>query len=48
MPDHHKQPAPRTAAEAAHLLAREGHHVHIVSEDIVCLRGGCRLDVTQR
>ncbi|MGW6210977.1 hypothetical protein [Streptomyces sp. NPDC055109] len=48
MPDDDLQPAPRTAAEAAHLLAREGHHVHLVSEDIVCLAGRCRLDVTTR
>ncbi|CAL9666253.1 hypothetical protein SUDANB145_07176 (plasmid) [Streptomyces sp. enrichment culture] len=34
--------APRTAAEAAHLLARDGHHVHIVSDGhSTCLRGGC-------
>ncbi|WP_392967244.1 hypothetical protein [Streptomyces sp. LN245] len=48
MPDRHHIPAPRTAAEAAHLLASQGHHVHLVSEDTVCLRGGCQLDVTQR
>lgn len=34
--------APRTAAEAAHLLARDGYHVHIVSDGhSTCLRGGC-------
>lgn len=34
--------APRTATEAAHLLAREGHHVHIVSEGhSTCLKGCC-------
>lgn len=47
MPDR-PQPAPRTAEEAAHLLAREGHHVHLVADDAVCLAGRCALDVTQR
>ncbi|MEH0445440.1 hypothetical protein QA811_17710 [Streptomyces sp. B21-102] len=32
----------RNAAEAAHLLAREGKHVHIVSEGhSTCLAGCC-------
>lgn len=36
--------APRTAAEAAHLLARQGKHVHIVSEgQASCLKGACDL-----
>jgi len=36
--------APRSAAEAAHLLAKQGHHVHIVSEGQgVCLRQACDL-----
>ncbi|MEU5077087.1 hypothetical protein AB0G76_36895 [Streptomyces asoensis] len=35
-------PAPRTAAEAAHLLAREGKHVHVVSDGhSTCLAGRC-------
>lgn len=35
-------PAPRTAAEAAHLLAKRGKHVHIVSEGhSTCLAGTC-------
>ena len=34
--------APRTAAEAAHLLASEGKHVHLVSEaHSTCLAGAC-------
>lgn len=34
--------APRSAAEAAHLLAREGRHVHLVSEgESHCLKGVC-------
>lgn len=34
--------APRSATEAAHLLARDGHHVHIVSEGhSTCLAGSC-------
>lgn len=34
--------APRSAAEAAHLLAREGRHVHLVSEgESHCLRHSC-------
>ncbi|MFI8531789.1 hypothetical protein ACIGMX_16305 [Streptomyces aquilus] len=34
--------APRSAAEAAHLLAQDGHHVHIVSEQhSTCLAGLC-------
>lgn len=34
--------APRSAAEAAHLLAREGKHVHLISDgEPKCLRGGC-------
>jgi hypothetical protein len=48
MPDRHDSPAPRTAAEAAHLIASEGHHVHLVSEDTVCIPGRCQLDVTPR
>ncbi|WP_318203014.1 hypothetical protein [Streptomyces sp. SCL15-4] len=36
--------APRSAAEAAHQLAAQGHHVHIVSEGQgVCLKGECDL-----
>ncbi|MET8765848.1 hypothetical protein [Streptomyces sp. NPDC004658] len=36
--------APRSAAEAAHQLAMQGHHVHIVSEGQgVCLMGACDL-----
>lgn len=36
--------APRSAAEAAHLLARKGKHVHIVSEGQgSCLKGACNL-----
>jgi hypothetical protein len=36
--------APRNAAEAAHLLAMQGKHVHIVSEGQgVCLRDACDL-----
>lgn len=35
-------PAPRSAAEAAHLLARDGKHVHLVSEGhSTCLKGTC-------
>lgn len=48
MPDHDDQSAPRTAAEAAHLLAAQGEHVHLVSEDTTCLAGQRQLDVTQR
>ncbi|MFF3891354.1 hypothetical protein [Streptomyces sp. NPDC001914] len=48
MPDRCDSPAPRTAAEAAHLIASEGRHVHIVSDDTVCLAGVCQLDVTAR
>jgi hypothetical protein len=48
MPDRSHVPAPRTAAEAAHLLASQGHHVHLVADDIVCIGGGCLLDVTHR
>jgi hypothetical protein len=34
--------APRSAAEAAHLLARQGKHVHVVSEGhSTCLKGCC-------
>jgi hypothetical protein len=34
--------APRSATEAAHLLAREGKHVHLVSEgEPTCLKGCC-------
>jgi hypothetical protein len=34
--------APRSAAEAAHLLAREGRHVHLVSDGhSTCLKGCC-------
>lgn len=34
--------APRSAAEAAHQLASDGHHVHIVSEGhATCLKGVC-------
>lgn len=34
--------APRSAAEAAHLLAREGRHVHLVSEgETTCLKACC-------
>lgn len=40
MTDH--LPAPRTAAEAAHLLAAEGNHVHLVSEgESTCISGEC-------
>lgn len=48
MPDRHDAPAPRTAEEATHLIASAGHHVHLISEDTVCIGGGCLLDVTQR
>ncbi|MEU8717491.1 hypothetical protein [Streptomyces sp. NPDC048663] len=35
-------PAPRSAAEAAHLLARQGKHVHVVSDGhSTCLAGTC-------
>lgn len=35
---------PRTAAEAAHRLAQQGKHVHIVSEGQgICLKGTCDL-----
>ncbi|WP_406365222.1 hypothetical protein [Streptomyces sp. NBC_00645] len=40
--------APRTAAEAAHRLAAQGHHVHLVSDDTTCLGGCGQLDVTRR
>ncbi|QQC89842.1 hypothetical protein [Streptomyces alfalfae] len=34
--------APRSAAEAAHLLARDGAHVHLVSEGhSTCIRATC-------
>ncbi|RPE44151.1 hypothetical protein EDD90_7381 [Streptomyces sp. Ag109_O5-1] len=34
--------APRSAAEAAHQLAREGKHVHLVSDGhSTCLKGCC-------
>ena len=37
--------APRSAAEAAHLLAQQGEHVHIVSDGhSVCLKGCCGMD----
>ncbi|MEV8552573.1 hypothetical protein AB0L04_22490 [Streptomyces glaucescens] len=40
MPD--RTEAPRSAAEAAHLLAMQGQHVHIVSEGQgVCLKQAC-------
>lgn len=36
--------APRSAAEAAHMLARNGRHVHIVSEGQgSCLMGACNM-----
>ncbi|MFF1281064.1 hypothetical protein [Streptomyces sp. NPDC058299] len=36
--------APRSAIEAAHLLARDGHHVHIVSEGQgTCLPQTCNV-----
>ncbi|MGW4728105.1 hypothetical protein ACWEQC_02680 [Streptomyces shenzhenensis] len=36
--------APRTAAGAAYLLARQGKHVHIVGEGQgSCLKGACDL-----
>lgn len=36
--------APRNATEAAHQLAAQGKHVHIVSEGQgTCLRGTCHL-----
>lgn len=38
----HTTTAPRSADEAAHQLAAEGRHVHIVSEGhSTCLRGSC-------
>ncbi|MFF7067318.1 hypothetical protein [Streptomyces pseudovenezuelae] len=38
----HTTTAPRSAAEAAHQLAADGHHVHIVSEGhSTCLKGCC-------
>ncbi|NUP16616.1 MAG: hypothetical protein HOZ81_11005 [Streptomyces sp.] len=38
----HTTTAPRSATEAAHLLAREGKHVHIVSDGhSSCLAGAC-------
>lgn len=34
--------APRSAAEAAHLLAKDGAHVHLVSEgQSTCVRATC-------
>jgi hypothetical protein len=34
--------APRSAAEAAHLLAKQGKHVHYVSDGApACLKGSC-------
>ncbi|MET7779579.1 hypothetical protein ABZU94_29785 [Streptomyces mirabilis] len=34
--------APRSAAEAAHLLAKQGEHVHLVSDgEPTCLKGCC-------
>ncbi|MEU0040232.1 hypothetical protein [Streptomyces sp. NPDC006333] len=34
--------APRSAAEAAHQLAREGKHVHLISDgEPRCLKGCC-------
>lgn len=34
--------APRSAAEAAHQLAKTGAHVHLVSDGhSTCVRGGC-------
>ncbi|MGM9380325.1 hypothetical protein [Streptomyces antibioticus] len=37
-------PAPCSAAEAAHLLAAQGAHVHLVSEGQgTCLKGTCNL-----
>ncbi|CBG71885.1 hypothetical protein SCAB_48341 [Streptomyces scabiei 87.22] len=34
--------APRSAAEAAHQLARQGRHVHLVSDGHgTCLKGTC-------
>lgn len=34
--------APRSATEAAHLLTRDGKHVHLVSEgESHCLKGEC-------
>jgi hypothetical protein len=40
MPD--TSTAPRSAAEAAHALAREGAHVHLVSDGhSTCLKGTC-------
>lgn len=36
--------APRSAAEAAHRLARQGQHVHVVSEgQAICLKATCDL-----
>lgn len=38
----HTTTAPRSAAEAAHQLAREGKHVHLVSDGhSTCLKGCC-------
>jgi hypothetical protein len=38
----HTLTAPRSAAEAADLLARDGHHVHLISEGhSTCLKGCC-------
>jgi hypothetical protein len=43
MPHHNDLPAPRTAEEAAHRLAAEGKHVHLVSEShAVCISGECQ------
>jgi hypothetical protein len=34
--------APRSAAEAAHLLAKQGKHVHLISDgEPSCLKGCC-------
>lgn len=38
----HTTTAPRSAAEAAHLLAKTGAHVHLVSDGhSTCLKGCC-------
>lgn len=42
MPTTENRPAPRTAWEAAELLAAEGKHVHHVAEgDSVCVSKHC-------
>ncbi|MFB9464517.1 hypothetical protein [Streptomyces cinereospinus] len=42
MPD--RTEAPRSATEAAHLLAKQGQHVHMVSDGQgACLKGTCNL-----